>query len=163
MLNKRLNKILSLTFVLMYFSGEVALAAEDMAVAQAKTVVRIALSLGMLICFLSVLWQEFKSRTYKKIVFYSFDEAAQRKGKFLGYAELKGRKLNIRVNDLVLERMLKSSFVATSGKTEVVVLPDGRKILRGSIITYESGTMEHFKAIIKILRESGYIGELVNG
>ena len=106
--------------------------------------------------------QEHKEEVCMKVNFYTVDIKTQNKGESLGFAEFKEGKLINNVTDPELEKLLKYDFTTTGGKTEEITLPSGRKVLRGGIVVYESGTPEHLRAIAEKAKDFGYIGEIVD-
>ena len=105
--------------------------------------------------------QSAKEGFYMKVAFYAFDKETGRRGEFLGFAELKEEKLNIDITDPRLKTLLECDFVTTGGKTEEITGSDGKKILKGGLIIYKSGTTEHLHAIVERARDMGYMGEIV--
>ncbi len=105
--------------------------------------------------------QEPKEEAQMKVVFYAFDQKTQSKGEFLGLAELKEGKLNIKVTDPKLEKLLKSDFVTTGGKAEEITLPEGKKFFRGGMIIYKPGTPQHLRFIMEKSQEFGYVAQMI--
>lgn len=121
-----------------------------------------AISIYLFTPFTGAIAKEAKDKeTQMKVIFYTLDKKTQTKGEFLGYAQLREGKLDIKVTDPKLEKLLKSDFFTTGGKTEELTLSNGKKVLRGGMVVYQSGTSEHLKAIAEKSAEFGYIAEIV--
>ena len=91
--------------------------------------------------------------------FYAKDTKTGTKGEYLGYATLDNGKLNVKVTDKRLEKLVKSKIVTRGGTVKEETMPNGRKVMVGGILTYEPGTKEHLDAVINSLPSLGYLGE----
>ncbi|MDD5634965.1 MAG: hypothetical protein PHW46_06790 [Candidatus Omnitrophica bacterium] len=119
--------------------------------------------LAVLLTFSSALFSSqisAQEAIYIKIVFY-----CNNKGECLGYAELDKGSLNVSVKDPKIEAILRSGhYIPLSDKEiEEIVMPDGRRIIKNGMLLYESGTVDHLKAVIPKLQKMGYIVEVEQG
>lgn len=103
-----------------------------------------------------------EEKVYMKVAFYTFDKKTQTKGKFLGCSEFKEGKLTFDVTDPELEKILKYDFTTEGEGAEEITLSNGRKVLRGGLVVYESGTPEHLRVMAEEVENFGYIGEIVD-
>lgn len=88
-----------------------------------------------------------------KVSFYAIDREKVNKGEYLGFAELKEGKLTVEVKDSKLEKILKNPYTTMTGEKKNNVFID-------KLITYQSGTLEHLRAIAIECYRFGYIGEI---
>lgn len=96
-----------------------------------------------------------------EVKFYAKDKKTNVKGEYLGYATLDNGKLNVKVTDKHLEILVRSKVMARGGTVKEQVMPNGKKVMIGGVVTYEPGTKEHLEAVINSVPTLGYIAEKV--
>jgi len=98
---------------------------------------------------------ETKEGVTMKVNFYTIDRVKAERGDFVGTALLKEGKLEVKITDPKLEKILKEPYTTMTGE-----IKDG--VARDRLITYQPGTTDHLRALAVECYRFGYVAEIAN-